>query len=201
MANSLWFGSVHSSKGIQHRAATALWAVLDAQGMITNNVTPQPVCLASEEVGELPVRQLPWVFGLEVTWDSLAATEAPSHSWSQGTGDILGWMGRVLCSLQSGEWIPYVCRGGKCGVGCPVVISLLDMFWCQALRGGLLGERETERKEVLLSGAVSCWMFCGNQHVNVLWTMQKWEGFKCMRQSCSVHRVMCSFSVKVFIIF
>jgi len=67
LVNSLWLGSVHSSKGIQHRAAAAaLWAVLDAQGVATNNVMPQPVRLASEEVEELPVRQLPWVFSLEV---------------------------------------------------------------------------------------------------------------------------------------
>ncbi|KAK2519670.1 Sh3kbp1 [Columba guinea] len=36
-------------RGAQPRATAALWAVLDAQGMITNDVTPQPVHLASEE--------------------------------------------------------------------------------------------------------------------------------------------------------
>lgn len=65
-------------------------------------------------------------------------TEALAHSSSQGTGDTLSRMGRVPCSSRSAEWIPYVCRGGECGVGCPVVIRLLDVFWCQVLRKGLL---------------------------------------------------------------
>lgn len=65
-------------------------------------------------------------------------TEALAHSSSQGTGDTLSRMGRVPCSSRSAEWIPYVCRRGECGVGCPVVIRLLDVFWCQVLRKGLL---------------------------------------------------------------
>lgn len=32
--------------------------------------------------------------------------------------------------------------------------------------GRLLGGTETERKEGLLFGAVGCWMFCGNQHMD-----------------------------------
>lgn len=78
------------------------------------------------------------------------------------------------------------------------------LFWCQALRGELLGgvwECGIRRKEGLLFGAVCYWMFCGNQHVNILRTMQKWEGFKYVQQSWSGRVVMWSFSAKIFISF
>lgn len=162
--NSLWLGSVHSYKGIEHRAMTALWAVLDAQGMITNHVTPQPVHLDSEELKELQGGSCPGCLAwrwFETAWQGGRLFAIPCHR-----ALVLfpaGWKCAMLMAVS--RMIPYVCRGSKCGFGCPVGNSLLAMFWWQALRRGVnqggVGVRKRELKWWWF-GAVSCWTFCGN---------------------------------------
>lgn len=61
--------ALSSSKGIEHRAAAqhqnCLWAVLGAPRVIQIMPRLNPFIWLLE-VGMLPVRRLPWVFGLEV---------------------------------------------------------------------------------------------------------------------------------------
>lgn len=150
--HNLWLGCVDSPGGAEHRAMTALGAVLGAQGVTTNHVTPRPVHLHSEEVRELQGGSSPgclaWQWGRLFPTACLGELVLFPAGWKRsqqpGPRMFIRGAGEDLAVL----WWPlcWICFAGK--------------LWGERLLRGVWGCGKEEKWWCF--GYVSCWMLCGN---------------------------------------